>query len=251
MNEKPPVVVSAKNSALSVALIIACLLLSLGVYGAGWHIAQSLVKMRLADRVVSIRGVAERNVTADTVTWTLHYTASGDTLNDVVTKIEQDTVTVMAFLREKGFTDADIIPATVNVTDLLAQPYRSGDVSSNRFIMNASVQVRSDKVDAALVASRATTELIKAGVLLTDTHGLSFRFTQLNAIKPPMLVEATMAAREAAAEFVQTSGAELGALKSARQGLFTIDGVDDNLMQTQQVDKVVRVVTTLEYYLAD
>jgi hypothetical protein len=54
-----------------------------------------------------------------------------------------------------------------------------------------------------------------------------------------------MNARKAAEQFVNDSHSMLGTIKTALQGVFTIEDANFN---TPQI-KVVRVVTTIQYYL--
>lgn len=238
-------------SGFGVSGIIAAALLASGTYGAGWHIADGLENMKRGERQVSIRGVAEEFVVADSVGWTINFTASGDALATVLAKIQRDQTTIVEFLTAYGFTAEEITPGRLSVVDLLAQQYRTGDVQSNRYIITASVQVRSNKVDSAVKANRSMTELVKKEVVLAESAGPQYRFTKLNDVKPAMLASATQEARKAADEFVKTSGASLGELKTASQGLFSIEGRDETVSESEQVDKKVRVVTTLEYFLAD
>ena len=65
--------------------------------------------------------------------------------------------------------------------------------------------------------------------------------------EPAMIEEATRNAREVAARFAQDSDSTLGKIRTASQGLFTIQDRDSN---TPQIKKV-RVVSTVEYYLVD
>lgn len=231
--------------------VIAAFLLMLGIYGAGWHIAEGILNMKRAERHVSIRGVAEQMVQADTVGWTISFIASGDQLAAVISKIEKDQAAVTAFLTKRGFSAEEISFGKIGVVDLMSQQYRSGDVASNRYIINASVQLRSSKVAAAETASRSLTDLVKENVVLGDSQGPYYSFTKLNDIKPAMLVSATQEAKKAADEFIKTTGAELGTLKTASQGLFSIEGRDEIIQENEQVNKKVRVVTTLEYFLKD
>jgi len=98
-------------------------------------------------------------------------------------------------------------------------------------------------------------ELVAAGVALTSGAGYgtgpTYLFTKLNDLKPAMLAEATANARDAAAEFAKRSGAQVGDLKRASQGLFEILPRDQapGIPEGSQLEKVLRVVTTLEYVL--
>jgi len=74
-----------------------------------------------------------------------------------------------------------------------------------------------------------------------------FLFTKLNEIKPGMVEEATAKGREVAIKFAKDSQSKLGKLKTARQGQFTISNRDSN---TPYI-KVVRVVVSMQYYLAN
>jgi len=100
-------------------------------------------------------------------------------------------------------------------------------------------------------------ELLSAGVALQSggpyQGGPTYLFTRLNDLKPEMIAEATARAREAAAQFAVDSGAALGGIRRANQGLFQILGRDDvtSLREEQQIHKVVRVVSTIEYFLEE
>ena len=72
-------------------------------------------------------------------------------------------------------------------------------------------------------------------------------FSKLNDIKPEMIEEATNNAREVAQKFATDSQSRLGKIKRAYQGQFTISDRDNNNPHI----KKVRVVSTVEYYLAD
>ena len=69
----------------------------------------------------------------------------------------------------------------------------------------------------------------------------------MNSIKPQMIEEATKNARAAAEKFAKDSESKLGKIKTANQGLFTIENVDE---YTPNV-KHVRVVTNVTYFLED
>ena len=65
--------------------------------------------------------------------------------------------------------------------------------------------------------------------------------------KPAMIAEATQNARAVAEKFAADSKSSIGKIKSASQGQFTIEDRD----KTTPYIKRIRVVSTVEYYLAD
>ena len=62
-----------------------------------------------------------------------------------------------------------------------------------------------------------------------------------------MIQEATTKAREVAQKFAEDSNSELGKIKRAYQGQFSIYSRDKNNPHI----KKIRVVSTVEYYLSD
>ena len=139
------------------------------------------------------------------------------------------------------------------MTDLLAQPYRPEGVGENRFILAQTVIVRTEQVDRVARLNQQTGELVKRGVVLVDSGGPTYLFTRLNEIKPEMLAEATRNARLSAEQFAANSGSTIAGIRRATQGLFEILARDPapGLLEPNQLDKKVRVVSTIEYRLAD
>ena len=95
-----------------------------------------------------------------------------------------------------------------------------------------------------------TSELGKQGGALTGQnyqYQTQYLFTRLNEIKPEMIEQATNEARAVAEKFAQDSNSELGEIKTAYQGQFSINSRDQNNPHI----KNVRVVSTIVYYLSD
>src|SRR6478672_6269862 len=99
-------------------ILIAAGVLALGVIIGGYLLGDGLRRARMADRAVTMRGLAERNVTADLATWNVNFGVQGTDLSAVQAEVERDTATVREFFRRAGF------PAEV-ITDA------GGSVNSN------------------------------------------------------------------------------------------------------------------------
>jgi hypothetical protein len=234
------------------AWLAGALILALGVLGAGFLVGRGFEQGRSADRYVTVKGLAETLVSADLAVWPLRTTATGNELGEVQGQIDAGLATITGFLREQGIAAEAIQPQRVEVTDLLAQPYRPEGVGENRFILAQTVIVRTEQVALVAQLNQQTGELIRRGVVLVDTGGPTYLFTRLNEIKPELLAEATRNARAAAEQFAADSGSEIAEIRRAWQGVFEILARDPapNLFEPNQLDKKVRVVSTIEYRLS-
>ncbi|MCX7355713.1 MAG: SIMPL domain-containing protein [Alphaproteobacteria bacterium] len=155
---------------------------------------------------------------------------------------------------EGGFKDDEIALQRVEIQDTLAQGYRN-DVNKNaRFILTQNVLVRSNDIEQVRKVSREIGELARRGVVLNDTPGPNFIVTaqKLNEIKPGLIRQATERAKVAADEFAQTSGSKVGGIRRANQGVIVLLARDESPFEGeyQAVDKRIRAVTTVDYFLA-
>ena len=230
---------------------------AVGLAVAGWLIGTGFSEGRQFDRFVTVKGISERTVSADLAIWPLRVVATGGELSAVQREIKKQQAAVLAFLAGEGIPETDIELQDLEVTDLYAQAYRSGPVNE-RFIVAQTVNVRSRDVPRIRKASQELGELVDAGVVLTSDRGPggsspNYLFTGLVALKPEMIAEATANARQSAEQFAIDSGSALGGIRRANQGLFQILPRDDapGMMAAKQVDKTVRVVSTIEYLLVD
>lgn len=223
-------------------------LLAVGFIGGGALIGQGVVNARVGDRAVTVRGLAERDVTADLAMLPLRFTASGDVLSEVQGRIDADLATVRAFLTAQGYPAEAVTLGRLEVADTRSREYAS-QTGGPRFILAQTVIVRTTDVARVQATTRALNDLVRQGVVLQDLSGPTYIFTKLNEVRPAMIAEATASARTGAAQFAEDSGAPLGPIRQATQGSFEIlsrDGIGD---ESQSPDKKVRVVTTISYRL--
>ncbi|NJK89886.1 MAG: SIMPL domain-containing protein [Myxococcales bacterium] len=229
--------------------------LGVSVVCAAWLIAEGFVAGRRAERTVTVKGLAERDVEADLALWSISFVATGDDLSRVQQQLEYDEASVRSFLSRRNMVGDAVSTQALEVTDRHAQTYGSGPVTS-RYIVRKTLLVRTSDVDAVVDASQHLDELLREGVVLGSDRGPmesrpAFLFTRLGDIKPAMLREATHSARTAAEQFSADSETRVGTLLEAQQGLFQILARDDapQLMEAHQRSKTVRVVSTLTFAL--
>lgn len=239
--------------------VISSAILALGLVLGGWILGSEIRGVRMADRYVTVRGLAERNVKADLAIWRLPFIEGGNDLKATFAQSQKDQHEVLDFLSQQGIPKADITLGQPSVADMAANQYGSANSRANRFIVLQQVTVRSRNVDKVAAAVQKTSQLVARGVVLGTGQGygaagVSYLFTALNTIKPAMITQATRNARVAAERFAADSKSKVGTIRQASQGLFTITDADSTgetrgTYEAGGIMKKVRVVTTVEYYL--
>ena len=221
---------------LMVGLIVGAVLLGNAIKAA-----------RADDRVVSVKGLCEREVKADKVRCPFAYKEGGDNLQELYVTIEEKNGIIIDFLKEAGIADADISVAAPKVLDTRTE--WSGSQNRYTYIVTSVVTVCTDKVDEIVRLESRQGELLQKGIAMANNWEYQpvYSFTQLNDIKPSMIETATKNARETAEKFAADSDSKLGKIKRATQGQFSITDRDSNTPYM----KNVRVVTSVDYYLKD
>ena len=234
------------SSRVSFFAVVAAALLALALAFMAVSIKTGLLQFRDADRVVSVKGLAERTVAADLALWPINFTVMGDSLDVLQSDIETQQDLIRSFLLLKGFAEADLQLSMPKITDQHANLYGS-NMPPQRYRAEVTVLVRTSDIDKVRSGMQSVGELVKSGVALTQSyeHQPQFIFTQLNSIKPEMIALATQEARAAADQFARDAGAEVGSIRRASQGYFSIEDVDP---YTPEIKKV-RVVTSVDYSL--
>jgi hypothetical protein len=234
--------------------IVAAGVLAIGVAAAGFLAGDALIKSRLGFRTVTVKGLSEREVKADLGFWPIRFVANGPTLEEARRRLEASEAAVKNYLGRQGFKLEDYQVQNIMVEDRFAGYNAQQTPELYRFVLTEDMLVRSKEVLKLADAARATGELLKAGVVFSsDSYnaGPSFIFTGIAELKGEMLTEATQRAREAAQKFAEESGAKVGDIQNANQGIFEIHPAVEipNDRPEKQIDKKVRVVTTITYFL--
>ncbi|MDP5052595.1 MAG: SIMPL domain-containing protein [Congregibacter sp.] len=228
---------------------IMAVLIAVGLVIGGAFIGNGLERFRMADRSIVIKGLAEQSVDSDFVTWPLTVRRAGDSFLSVQKSLAADRDKLVEFLHGLGFTSSELEIRPLVVTDAYSREYASSN-SPTRYSGAAVVIVNSERVAAVSEAALATDPLIADGVQLDLGTGPSYALRAFNDAKGPLLKAATENAREQAIKFAKESGASLGELKSANQGIIQITGTGGNPYDSASSrEKRLRVVSTFEYYL--
>jgi hypothetical protein len=210
--------------------IVPALLIALGLLGAGGFAANGMARLKTADRYVTVKGSAEKMVDADLVVWPLPHSVGGNELRDVQARLEANTATIRAFFGRAGFTPAEIVVSPPRLEDRWAWSSNENR-PAERFRYSTTVILRTTNVARALQVLNRSGELVAGGVMIGTGEGgegsrPDFEYTRLNSIKPALIAEATRNARRSAEQFAQDSGARIGGIRTANQGVVDISDRD-------------------------
>ena len=232
--------VSVDNGGLGCCLMI-------GLVVGALLLGNAIRASRADDRVVSVKGLCEREVKADKVICPFAYKEGGDNLQQLYRTIEEKNGVIIEFLKDAGISEEEITIAAPKVVDTRTE--WSGSQNRYVYIVTSVVTVCTDKVNEIIALQSRQGELLQHGIATAASweYQTVYSFTKLNEIKPAMIETATKNARETAEKFAADSDSKLGKIKRATQGQFTITDRDSNTPYM----KHVRVVTSVDYYLKD
>ncbi len=226
-------------------------IISISIVIAGFFIGNMHKTGKKYDRYVQVKGLSEREVKADLAVWPINITLAGNDLDVLKRDIETQNTEVYNFFIDQGFNKDDLTKGTTNISDVRANLYNPNFQNAEfRYIAVSEFTVRTKDIDRLQNALSESLKLISKGILLgskNEWRPIEYIYTGLSQLKPSMIEEATKNAREVAEKFARDSDSQVGKIRVARQGLFTINDRDQN---TPQI-KLVRVVSTIDFQLED
>jgi hypothetical protein len=241
-----------EKSGFSFALVLLGAFLAVGLIGGGYFVGQTMYNAKVGINIAEAKGLAERRVKSDRADWQIRYSVSSSDATDraaLYKHAEGDQNKIVAALQALGFEAGEI---QIGAIDYTYQEFRdeNQNLVDQKYILNGVIDVETDKVDQVSGARAKINALIAEGLNI-ENQPPRYRFTKLNDIKPEMLREATQNASVAANEFAASVGAKVGKIRDARQGAFGITDAGEEYGDTRKIEKDVRVVTTISFYITD
>lgn len=228
---------------LNTSTIVAALLVAVGLGSMGLFVKGGIDNLAFRDRQVTVKGLAEKEVDANRVNWSIQYSIAGDDLLPLYDQMTANNAKIVSFLTSNGISREDITIGSPDTYNKTTNQYSSDSFKYN-YSLTCTVTVSTGKVKEVRALLDRQAELLKDGIAFSITN-LNYEYTLLNDIKPAMIAEATKNAREAAAQFAKDSESTVGKMKTASQGQFSIDDTSNPAV------KKVRVVSSIVYYLED
>jgi hypothetical protein len=230
-------------------MIISAAILAVSVVILGLCLKSGIDSFVNRDRQVTVRGLCEKEVEANKVTWPIVTKEMGNDLPTIYDNIQKNNQALLSFLKQNGIEESEISINAPQVTDNMANSYDASRIVYRYSVTNVMV-ITSSKISKVRDLMSKQAELLRQGIAVVAgdwNYPTTYEYTDLNSIKPEMIATATANAREAADKFAADSHSHLGKIKTASQGQFSIEDRD----QYTPYIKTVRVVTYITYELRD
>lgn len=236
--------------------------LLIGLTSLGIFIYKGLKTFSDKDRVVTVKGLAEMNVTAISASISVSFSFSGDNLQDIIKQTESKKQSILSYLSGIGYDKNDIQINNIDFIDkqkYFETEWQNGQqvrTKIDRYVTTQSLTVQSKDIKGTEDES-AKIKLDLVSKDLTSTVSTNYSFPELNSIKPKLIAESTKNARVAGEQFANDSKATLGKIKTASQGQITIagkyqydeDGGSDSEPPKEPYIQKARVVSTIVFFL--
>ncbi|GHT20795.1 SIMPL domain-containing protein [Bacteroidia bacterium] len=237
------------------AIIGVCV--ALGLIVLGTCINKGLQSFSNKERVVTVKGLAEKEIKASSASVRIYYSFSGDEPKPLVEKINARTAAIEAYLKSKGFNDLEI--SNLNLHD-------SKSYYTTTWVEGKQVNVKKDRYSASMlqtvslnnvedaeeIGNQINIDLINRNMSADVSTG--YKFPELNSIKPALIAESTKNARTAGEQFAEDSQSRLGKIKTASQGQISLVGRYDSegsAPSSAPYFQKARVVSTIVFFLED
>ena len=228
--------------------IFGSVFLGLSLIISGFFIGNMHKTGKEYDRFVQVKGLSEKEVEADLAVWPINAVLVGNDLTELKNRIQNQNRQVNEFFLEQGFTEDELTKGMINITDATSNIYNNNQSSNYRYVAKSEFTVRTKNIKKLQKALSESIILMSKGIVLgskNEWRPIEYIFTGLNELKPAMIEEATTNARQVAEKFAKDSDSEVGPIRIARQGQFSINDRDQN---TPEI-KIIRVVSTIDYQL--
>lgn len=222
--------------------IIVAFIVAIGLVCAGCMVQLGLKSIANRDRFVTVKGLSEKQVKADHVRWSMHYSVSGNDLKQLTVDCARFTDDLKAFIVSKGFTMEELQTGSVNFSNNWSS-YYSTQRPEFHYTLSTTLVLNTGNVDNVVANQNCLNELLEKGIVV-ESGWKDYQYKGFTDLKPEMIAEATKNARVVAQKFADDAACRLGSIRQANQGIFSMENDDDQPWLIK-----VRVVSTFQYYL--
>lgn len=224
------------------------------VIGLG-AVSGALKDIRRGNEEVAVTGSARRSIRSDFAVWRLTVAVQGPSQASASQELTRGVSRLRQFLTAEGIADSSVTIKPVEasgVSEITPEGRETGRIVASR--VSQTFEVRSSNIDGITKTSQRVSALISEGIPL-QPQAPEYLYTKLAEIRTALLEEATKDAKQRAEAIVRSTGAQIGAVRDAKSGVFQITprfstevsdyGINDVSSIEKDVTAVVRVTFTI------
>lgn len=251
-----------KYSVNKITILAICIIaVTFGLIASSFMLSRFMLKIqRTTEKSITVKGVAEKEITSDLAAFTVRVTVKSDKRPQGYTTLDNTVKVLQAKLDSLGFTENMRETANINCAEIYRTEknvINGREVSHNVFDhyqLTYSVRIRT--ADVKLVEKNVL-KLYELAARKIDVELTSPQYYISNPeqYKLELVDQASASATERAQIAAKQCGSRLGALMTARQGVIQINAVASNdttdygVYDTSSIQKVIRLVMTMEFEL--
>jgi uncharacterized protein len=231
----------------------------LGIVMGALFISKAMDNHTYSDRTISVKGLSEKDVDADTGLWKLDISIAGNDIIELTKTAGKQKQIIVQKLISTGFSASDIkSDAPYSIEDKMTDRFnlRFDPEKQARYILVLNISLETKDVTKLYHSRELVNHFIEHGIVFKGTPTPQFFYSKLNTIKPEMLKEAGKNARIAALELAQNTHSKIGKINHATQGAFSIrvrSGINEEGESHGKDSPYLRarVVTNVKYSIID
>jgi len=217
-------------------------------------LSKGLLQIRkFSSEVISVTGSAEKKIVSDYIVWKAGFSRRAPELKTAYTLLQDDLKKVKEYLTAKGVKDDELIISQVETKVLYKKNEKGNDTNEiEGYLLSQGIEVKSYDVQKIDKVSRESTELIMQGIEFIS-QAPEYFYTKLAELKIEMLAKATEDAKQRAISMANSTGNKIGAIRSAKMGVFQITPVTSTDVSwygendTSSLEKKVMAVVTASF----
>ncbi len=238
------------NSFLKMSAV--AVILSLGMILSSSLLSKFFLRIR-HEQAITVKGYAEQDVLSDVGKFSCTCSARGTSLKEAYGKLQESRLAVMAFLKQAGFMEAEMVSETIETQKISKRDAQGKETNETEYFdVSQALAVSSTNVALIRAVSTGITDLIKDGIDIRSSPP-AFYVADLKDTKLRLLAQATEDGYRRAVALAENSKGKVGALISAQQGVFQITERNSTATSgygeydTSAIEKTAKAVVTLEY----
>lgn len=242
-----------KYDKCNLGLFLLGLTLALGMILGAYFVSTALLKIKLNNGTITVKGYAEKAIKSDFVKWGFALNIPQNTLKDAYLKLEKDREKIFNYL-ESHHIDRSLIQSSPVVMNTIYKLTDNGSHTNTveGYTLLQDFSIATQDVEQIRRLASDITELLQDDIHLTSWQP-QYYYMKLDELKITMLGESAKDAKMRAEKLASHSGSKVGVLKSAQQGVFQITPAYSNQCSdygecdTSSVEKTIKAIVTMEY----